>query len=288
MALLGLVIPYFEARDYPLRRTNLSRCVDCIKDEGLENWLIVECLFDGNESRLPDYGEHHITLHGDVMWQKERLVWIGFSRLMDSCDNLAMCDADTVFDTHGWSERIESALQKYAAVQNCSIYHQKFFDIDRSGHSAMYHYLKTGQMVSKRCGGSWSFRRDLLRETQILQYCIVGGGDNPWSYAAVDPKLIVNSTLYRYYSNSFRKLLVDWVQRFHDTAKQLGGLGCVEQTATTLAHGTLEGRDYCNRHKGMMCYEPRDVVALPGQPFFWATDKPALHKYVRNYLEGRD
>jgi SAM-dependent methyltransferase len=54
---------------------------------------------------------------GDLMWQKERLLNLGFARLPAAVEYVAWLDCEVLFDDPRWPERTTRALQEYRAVQ---------------------------------------------------------------------------------------------------------------------------------------------------------------------------
>ena len=57
-----------------------------------------------------------------------------------------------------------------------------------------------------------------------------------------------------------------------------------------LWHGSLRNRAYKNRHEGLRQFDfdpSRDIALDDNGTWRWASDKPEMHAFVRDYLMSR-
>ena len=55
--------------------------------------------------------------HGDVMWQKERLLNHGLSHLPPTCRYVVWMDCDLLFENENWPEEVVAGLKKAPLLQ---------------------------------------------------------------------------------------------------------------------------------------------------------------------------
>ena len=80
----------------------------------------------------------------------------------------------------------------------------------------------------------------------------------------------------------------DWAARFHRDAQ---GIGTIEGDLFHLWHGDLEKRRYFARGEILSSagYDPATDIALsPEGCWRWNSDKPEMHRRVREYFEQLD
>ncbi|MBV6489990.1 MAG: hypothetical protein CNCCGFBP_00379 [Fimbriimonadaceae bacterium] len=79
-----------------------------------------------------------------------------------------------------------------------------------------------------------------------------------------------------------------WAQRFY--AETRGQITFVPQTIHHLWHGSMESRRARQRHRGLSAlgFDPyRDLRLSPRGVWQWSSERPELHRYVREYFESR-
>jgi hypothetical protein len=65
----------------------------------------------------------------------------------------------------------------------------------------------------------------------------------------------------------------------------------LNETIYHLWHGSETNRKYADRHFGLLPFKfdpVNDIKVGSGGAWEWATDKPAMHAYVKNYFLGRN
>ena len=69
-----------------------------------------------------------------------------------------------------------------------------------------------------------------------------------------------------------------------------GNVGYIEGDVFHLWHGELVNRRASERHRALAAhgFDPHTDISLPPSGALrWASDKPALHQYLRDYFENR-
>ena len=245
---------------------------------------------------------------GDVMWQKERLLNVALQALPDDCRAVAWIDCDIVFERDDWSVAAMAALEQRPLVHLFERLHfmppelppqalgaaagQGYLTsvvaaVERgldplAGLSAM---TATNDVIYAR-GTAWAARRELLDRLSFLDVCIIGGGDTA-----------IICSLYECY-DFFRQRNVpgeaemarfrEWAARFRAAAPD--GAGSIAGDILHLWHGSLADRRRGARHKGLaqFGFDPdRDIAVSESGAWRWVSEKPEMHRYVRDYFAGR-
>lgn len=122
-----------------------------------------------------------IQVHGDILWQKERLLNIAIAnRLAAGYENVCWIDFDCEFIDTDWRENIISALTTKDLVQCFTTFTCQF--VDRQLHGESIAVLYSGQQCidgrGRANGGAWAASARLL-STGFLLYDrqIAGAGD---------------------------------------------------------------------------------------------------------------
>lgn len=262
----------------------------------------VELGFDGQWELEPGDADIYLRVgHGDVLWQKERLLNVILKRLPRDCIHVAWLDCDLLFSDTGWPQRANDRLhdvpllQLYSAVRYLARDATVEMVVDsvtariRQGQSP----ASVLRNVIDRTGGSptvgfaWAARRALLDKHGLYDACIIGGGDTALACAAFGfPETAIG--LHGMNAHQQRRYIA-WANRFHaDVRNQVGVLsGEIHH----LWHGELADRRTGNRHVGLAehDFDPQSDISLGTDGAWrWASDKPELHSYLRNYFHQRN
>ena len=85
-----------------------------------------------------------------------------------------------------------------------------------------------------------------------------------------------------------RERYLAWAEAFHREVR--GSVTCLEGDLFHLWHGTIADRRTRQRHQGLgvFAFDPgRDLALAESGCWQWASDKPELHAYVRDYFFSR-
>lgn len=269
----------------------------------------IELSFDGRYELGAGDADLLVQLRGgDVMWQKERLLNALLPRLPAGCRQVAWLDCDIVFERQDWPERIAGALARAPLIQ---LFQRVHYMPPHAGpddvaastatltRESLGSWLESGRSVddalrlattrrsdSAMKGMAWAASRDLLESHGFYDACIVGGGANALACAVLgtyDHVMRSNGM-----NDRQREHYLAWAARFHRAAQ--GPISCMDGDVYHLWHGDLADRGGSARHKGLVPFEfdpGADIAITEAGCWRWATDKPDLHRYVRDYFAAR-
>jgi hypothetical protein len=243
---------------------------------------------------------------GDVMWQKERLLNLGATRLPLECDHVAWLDCDIIFERSDWAPAAIEELKRSSLCQLFRTIHQlrpgtapeaigpgaSYVSHESAGSAAASGLTipvarSTTQAPNPyRRGHAWCARRDLIARHGLYDCNILGGGDNMILFAVTGQaeEFLARGNISAAHAGHYR----DWLLRFRGDAK---GIGCIEGDLYHLWHGDLEKRRYFVRGEILSSagYDPAtDIVLSPDGCWRWNSLKVNMHRRVREYFEERE
>lgn len=239
-----------------------------------------------------------VRLRGrDVMWQKERLLNIALRRLPRSCRQVAWLDCDVVFDDPGWAARLSALLERRPLVQAFRAVRHLAADgagveftqsgvlarVAEVGLEALASRVPTGPGSTNK-GLAWAARREILERHGLYDACIVGGGDMGLAAALLGRFDVATRTMNAPQAAHYLR----WARPLHDALRDQ--TAALDAGIAHLWHGDVRHRRYRERHEGLAehHFDPATDIALdPHGAWRWATDKPAMHAYVRDYFASR-
>ena len=270
--------------------------------------LAVELSFDGRFTLQPQDADKLIQLRGaDVIWQKERLLNVAIRALPSECDRVAWVDCDIVFENEDWPAHANAALDRHPVIQPFDISKELppdalNGDVDFSSTYLTCRSLACGLAIGevepgimlapdKRGLGSmdglaWAAHRDLLERHGLYDACIVGGGDG--AIAAGVAGNFQDFIDYLLLNPRRSDHFLAWARPFHDAVR--ADLGYCRGTVYHLWHGDLKDRHYRERRIGFarFDFDPYTDIAIDGVGAWqWNSDKPSMHRFVRDYFDSR-
>lgn len=245
----------------------------------------------------------------DMMWQKERLLNLGRRALPPECASVVWLDCDVVFVRPDWHEEVTALLERHVVAQayrRCvdlakdsvipAAGSEPTFDHEEpsiaykmaTGTAADSDFNRSGHrhLVSAGVGIAWAARRDFLDRHGLYDTCIVGGGDRAFTcaiYDRFDAVVQAHAMSERRAAHYHR-----WAQPVFEAVQ--GRVAFVDSDVMHLWHGNLENRQVSERHRRLAEFDfdpERDVAAGDDGCWRWASDKPAMHAYLRSYFEAR-
>ena len=294
--MLWAITAYYNPQDYRRRRENYDHFAQSLQRSDVP-LLTVELAFGDQPFALPA-GPHIIRKRAaDVMWQKERMLNIALDALPPDCKCVAWLDCDIRFQDCRWAQHATALLAWHPLVQ-------LFKTVARLGPTAddpidrregvifrAQHgdALHDPLRVRGHPGYAWAAQRELLQRMRFYDVMIIGGGDNAISHAALGtypnrpaPLLDkINDTQFEHYRQ--------WARRFEQQVA--GRVAYLDTTIEHLWHGTQKDRRYGRRQRGLIQFDfdpTRDLRLAGNGCWHWATDKPQMHQYVRDYFETRN
>jgi len=231
---------------------------------------------------------------GDIMWQRERLVNIGFHYLPVHCEAVAILDCDSIFANANWATATLDALSRYQIVQPFSqiVYLSQNDPMPRpsSDSQALLQSEPMGPQTRngrvRTLGGVWVARKNILDKCGLYDACILGGADEA-ILAAAKGEFQRCTRVLRMCSAQARHYL-RWAEQFYNEVR--GELGCLRSTLYHLWHGHKISRRYRERHSILSNYSfdpDADIVITASGPWKWNSKKHRLHEQVTNYFRSR-
>lgn len=249
----------------------------------------IEISYDG-EFRIPD--AHRVQAGPEhLLWQKEAaLRWMIRERVPQSADVVSWCDADVLFDNPDAFTEAAARIRAGECVV-CQPFDRCLrlladggIERDQASFAASYAAGTLQQENHPAPGLCWTAARDVA-DRMFIRDC-GGGADATMAYfwAGMFGHSRFASQNREWRRGALRRGV--WHYR-----RVRGRIGCVPGTARHLFHGTVENREYHQRHVVMAenAYDPETDVAIDAANGLlrWASDKPALHRYMRDLFRLR-
>ena len=291
---------YFNPNGYNTKLKNYKIFKEALEHSGVP-LLTVECAFGDDQYNLPD-DDYVIKVRAhDVLWQKERLLNIALSHLPPSCSKVLWLDADVLFENPSWAEQTASLLNSKAVVQPFDrvvrlpeghiAYHgdgeewQSFADAMVIDPDSL---LKGDFSNHGHTGFAWAANRNVLEKHGFYDACISGSGDHmmahafagDWESPCIDRILGAN--------NAHRAHFARWARPIYPEIR--AKIGTVPGRLLHLWHGDHVNRRYVLRNQELarFGFDPeRDIRISQSGCWEWASDRPELHQWARDYYAGR-
>lgn len=271
--------------------------------------VAVELTFDGAFELDGSDAEVLVRVRdGGVMWQKERLINLGLSRLPPDCETVAILDADVMFTDPGWAGHAVAALERVPAVQLFRDVHHVRADrparesgvLEQDGQTAVACLLDTGVGPESLLGPqpgtgrgdaspgfAWAFRRDLIERHGLFDANIAGGGDTAMACASTGAFDAAERRhrMTAEHRAHYRRWAIPWSRDVD------GRIGYVDQRLLHLWHGDLGRRKAAQRHRILAdhAFDPsRDIKPGSGGAWQWSSEKHGLHRAMHRYFLERN
>jgi hypothetical protein len=260
-----------------------------------ERLVTVECVFGSQDFVLS--GRNLIRVRAtDVMWQKERLLNIAISQLPSKCQKVAWLDCDILFQNPAWLLQASRLLDNFALVQPFQkvIYMEKG---DRSGSgdlarsvesfgsvfsSGSVNHMGGGFWDHGHTGFAWAARRDLFARLGLYDACVAGDGDHMIAHASYgdwDGPCVHRSIIGSRHREHFQK----WAAEFYRAAE-----GRITYAPGALLHLWHPKSLKSILRKNLSDFDPAvDIKVGAGGALEWNSDKPELHRSLREYFGSK-
>jgi hypothetical protein len=257
--------------------------------------LTVELAFGDDPFELAEARDVLQIRGGDVMWQKERLLQVGAERLLDEgYEKIVFLDADVEFETAAWPRIVDRALEDAPAVQCFSTVRTDSGGRARAHHGAVKHFLECGEL-SPWHGVAWALAAEVVEAPGLYQHCIVGSGDSALMVAILGlahasdawETTLRHRAFLRHAGPAMVSHYQDWARRL--VAVTGGTVVYADMTLDLMSHGTLENRQYVERHRLLEGFDPtREVTYDVAAPLRWTPAGEARREPVASYFRTRD
>jgi hypothetical protein len=241
---------------------------------------------------------------GSVLWQKERLLNVGFAYIPPQADAVVALDCDLIFESDQWVHEVHRVLQSVPAAQCYSelVHLPRHWDGAMPAEGAL-----SGQSIARLVqkkrprseffssepngaanpGSAWAFRRDLITEHGLYDAMVLGGGDRLFAYACLGwfEDAIALARLGPQRAMHY----LAWARPLYQRCR--GSIGVIEGRLLHLWHGSLHHRSYLDRHDALehAGFDPDLHLTIgPGGAWEWTSSTPAgLRSLALNYLRNR-
>lgn len=299
------VTPYFNATGAPRLRANLELFSRSVRRQGL-NLMIVELAFGDMPFTVDDSLADVVVRRraSAVLWQKERLLNIGFSMLPPQCDAAAWLDGDVIFENENWVADTLELLRTSVVVQPFSeavllpagLLHAipGSKSVEGMVYTMAHHERGRRALASYESHGhtgfAWAARREVLDRNGLYDRAIVGGGDMITAHAFYgDADFFRGMNMYsRLLSKRELAVAAAWARGMSGDVQER--VDYVPGRILHLFHGDLSHRRYEGRLDILReaDYDPATDIALDaGGCWKWSSAKPALHRRMIDYFEAR-
>lgn len=220
------------------------------------------------------------TREKHVMFQKEALINKCFRDCPNKIKYFVWIDHDFIISDPNW---INNAIDKIKGNVKCV---QLFKDIYYLGPQGRVSYTAHGRVAyftKGNPGGAWIASAEFLEEIDgLLDRNIVGGGDQ-YFIASVLPGF----DIYKNYSPELVQYSENYIKDVRSKGYVCSYLDC---DAFHIYHGKNENRQYWTRGQitDKQKYDPqKDVIINSDGILEWSSDKPELHRLVKEYFQNR-
>ena len=296
------ITTYFNPARYHSKKENYIKFRTHSKRQGLK-LLCVELAFY-NESFELDEKDADILIKvnsKDIMWQKERLLNIGFSHLPKECTKIIWIDCDIIFYNDNWVYETKELLDEYCIVQPFKDSYKLKKDevppvdllhISIGGNngeqlpSFASVINEDGFSPSVYCGHKgfcWAGRRSIFDEIGFYDAAILGEGDSIMSHA------FLGVDVPGYTENlpaKFRKHQFQWMEKAYQLVQ--GSLFFTNGTIYHLYHGEMKDRIYRQKcvQYNIADFDPDEDIKINQETktWEWNSNKTDFHKFLEEYF----
>jgi predicted glycosyltransferase involved in capsule biosynthesis len=297
---LAAVCCYFNACHYKVRFSNYKIFRRGMARTGIR-LLTVELAFGDDPFELTGFPDvlQLRTAKKNIMWQKERLLNIGIKKLIEEgYKKITWLDADFVFEDDNWVKELSKKLDKYPLVQVFkSFKRQKEKGKDEYSYSSASHYRNTGKITGKeaRPGGGWAGRSSILEKVPLYDAAVVTTDNdvlNLYGSFRDGRDLTAIREKYEYFNYATLPYLFHYMKWAKEWSRLIDNrIGYINQKAQALYHGSFKNRRHSERYVVYRRFQfnpEKDIKIGESGVWEWASNKPGLHKEVRDYFFSRN
>lgn len=246
---LAFATCWFNPCHYRSRLDNFLRFHEGMQDTNL---VVVELAFGDDDWQLPDNLPNLIRLRSDTLcWQKEALLNHGLALLhQEEFPYLGWLDADIIFRTRDWQERLLEALQTKRLCQVFETVTTSFPDRGKEhALGAAAAWTKHGRNPL-RCGVTgfgWAMQREVWQSARLFDLNLIGGGDHVMWRSAFYHCLEIDSLFAdRTYPQDLATLRNQWATVWSSAIQQQMSYAR-NVSIQAQPHGNMHNRQYLSR-----------------------------------------
>jgi hypothetical protein len=296
----SVVTVFFNPAGYSSLLQNYFIFAESLRNQNI-NLITVECAFNDGHFSIPEDKNVYRLRSNSIMWQKERLINYGVSKLPDCCDYFAWIDCDVLFLQDDWAEQACDKLKNSSIIQLFKkIFYMPKGMLKYDGtkipffqgvawqykiHKNWLNRRRINELPFSAPGFAWACRRELFADIGgIYDKNIVGSGDT----FLVD--CLLDSWEIHGFADKFNeKMKVDLMAYCDKFRQKKPIIDYIPVEITHLWHGNLKNRKYMDRHDVIKKYDydPQQDIQLVNDVYEWASNKPEMHADIRQYFFER-
>lgn len=293
-----ILTSYFNPARFETKRENYLRFRKSLLGLGANLLTLEQVVHDTPE--LSEFPEVLPLRGGAVLWQKERLLNLGLSKLPKNCKFVAWLDSDIIFDNTNWISEAKVKLREVPILQPFSTVYRLPKDVLQcipSGESwesfgSVYRgnpnlFLEGDFQKHGHSGFAWVARREILNHG-LYDACILGSGDHMMAHAFAgdweSPCVVRIMGRYGKYLAHFQK----WASLVYSGTR--GRMDFVSGNIFHFWHGDPENRKYVSRNKKLLDFQfdPEKDIAVGKKGLWeWNSTKPSMHRWCLDYFAQR-
>jgi hypothetical protein len=297
---LCVITVFFNPAGFTSLLNNYFIFADQLKRQNVR-LITVECAFNGGPFYIPGGPDVHRLRSNSIMWQKERLINYGVTKLPPECKYYAWIDCDVIFHSDDWAQQACDKLKTADVIQLFKkVYYMPNGMLKYDGskipnlqsvtwqwkiHRNWLNRRRSRDLPFSVPGFAWACRRELFEDLGgLYDRNIVGSGDTFFVDCYLD-SWDIHGFASKF--NDYMKIdLMKWCDKLR--AKK-PVLDYIPVDISHLWHGSLKNRKYMDRHDIILNYDynPEKDVELVDGVYEWSSDKPGMHEDIRQYFFDR-
>lgn len=280
------------ANNYLIFRENLEK-------QGC-NLLTVELAFKDADFQLS--GNNVLQLRSNsIMWQKERLINFGISKLPPECKYFAWIDCDVLFSDPHWQEmaveklKTNQIIQLFKKVYYLPKDYKKFegkyiTQVQSVIWQKIIHKNWLNRRIEKELpfsspGFAWAAQRSAFDHCNgIYDKNIIGSGDTFLVDCMLD-----SWQIHGYYQKFNPYMKTDMLKWRNEFKSKPFSVNYIPVDIYHLYHGSLKDRKYMERHNIIIDnnYDPCKDIKLENDVYEWSSNKKVMHDSIEDYFFQR-
>jgi hypothetical protein len=297
---LSVITVFFNPCRFTSLLNNYHIFKNQLNDQGVK-LITIECAFNDDEYQIPLASNVYRLRSKSIMWQKERLINYGISKLPKECKYFAWIDCDVLFSQADWHKQAIDKLKKADIIQ----LFKKVFYLSKDMHkydpsvkikfmqSVIWQKIIHKNWLERRInkelpfsapGFAWAARKEVFDDIGIYDKNIVGSGDtflvdcylNSWKIHGFASK----------FTQAMKADMNEWCEKLKEKNPILDYLPI---DIYHLWHGSLKNRGYMERHDIVLNYDydPKTDIILNNDVYEWNTNKFGMHEEIKKYFHLR-
>jgi len=274
---VGVVCCYFNPCHYKTKLINYKKFYNSIEGSKID-LLTVELAIGDDDFEISDIPNVIKVRSKSILWHKERLLNIGIKELIEKgYKKICWLDADVKFEEKEWLKNISDELENHMV---CRV----FTDA-----------IKEGQQTPPTAGLGWAARSELFEKIELYDKGIIGGGDTLNAFA-FGGDILDAFTFHISLEEHLKKILSEemlihhnkWVKKCSNIVN--GDVGFAKNNISSFYHGHINDRSFKYRPTILTYFKfnpEQDIKLNEYDCYEWATEKPNMHRRVKEYFINR-